>query len=69
MINKLETEATGDFLLQALNLFIAKLDYLACAQVNQVVMMLFRDGLIARSAIAEIMPFDDAAVFKQLTVR
>ena len=66
MIDQPEAEALGDRLLQLLYLIVAELDHVAAAQVDQVVVMLFGNGLVARAAGAEIMAGDDAGVLEQL---
>ncbi len=43
-----------------------KFDHLAGAQIDKVVVMLFGHGLVTRAAVAEIVPLDDADIFKQL---
>src|SRR5262245_14845874 len=59
-------EPARDLGLQALDLLRLKLDHLAGARVDQVVVMGFRNLLVARAALAEIMALDDAGILEQL---
>ena len=56
MVDQLVAELACDFRLQALDLRRAKFDYLAAAQIDQMVVMGFRGGFVARAALAEIVP-------------
>ncbi len=50
MVDQPEAEPFGDRLLQPLDLLVAELDDLAGPQVDQVVVVLVGDGLVARAA-------------------
>src|SRR3569623_3363856 len=62
-----ETDAAllGDRLLQLLQFGVDKLDHLAGLDVDQMIVMRFRRGLVARAAIAEIVAVEDAGLLEQ----
>jgi hypothetical protein len=66
VVDQPEPVFTGNALLQRLDLGRMKLDHLAGAQIDEMIMMFFRHSLVARAAIAEIMALDDADVLEQL---
>ncbi len=53
-------------LLQCLDLGRVKLDHLPGAQIDEMVMMLFRHSFVARTAIAKIMALDEVDILEQL---
>ena len=55
VIDQLVAELAGDLALQPLDLLGLELDHLAAAQVDQVVVVRFRNLLVARAALAEIV--------------
>src|SRR5215212_1014494 len=65
VIDQLVAELAGNLGLQFLDLLGGELDHLAVAQIDQVVVMAVGHLLIARPALAEIVPFDDSGVFEQ----
>src|SRR5262249_24374909 len=50
----------------ALDLFRLKLDHLARAQIDEVVVMAVGHLLIASAPVAEVMPLDDPCILEQL---
>ena len=66
MVDQAITEAPGNVGLEAFDIFGLKFDHFARAQIDEVVVMAVGHLLIARAAVAELMPFDDAGVLKQL---
>src|SRR5262245_66500503 len=60
-------EPARDLGLQALDLLRLKLDHLAGAQVDQVVVIGFRHLLVARAALGDIMAMDHACVLETLS--
>ena len=58
-------ELARDLGLQPLDLLRGEFDHLAVAQIDQVVVMRFRAGLVAGAAVAEIVALDDAGVLEQ----
>src|SRR3569623_1043635 len=65
MVDETEAELLGDRFLQLLELGIDELDHLAGLDVDQMIVVRFRCGLIARAAIAEIMPVEAAGLLEQ----
>ena len=65
MSDELVTQLSRDKLLQLLDLLVAKFDDAAALQVDQVIVMVARHFLIARTAIAEIVAGKDIGLFKQ----
>ena len=59
-------ELARDLGLQALDLLGLELDHFAGAQVDQMVVVRVGDLLVARAAVAEIVPLDDAGILEQL---
>src|ERR1051325_7152990 len=66
VIDQFVAELAGDLGLQLLDLFGGELDHLAVAQIDQMIVMAVRNLLIARTALAEVMPLDDPGVLEQL---
>src|SRR5215207_1364950 len=66
MADEFVAEPSRDLGLQPLNLLRAELDHLACLQVDQVVVVLGRGGLVAGAAVAECVPLEDARFLKPL---
>src|SRR5829696_9134585 len=62
MIDQLVTELAGDLGLQFLDLLGGELDHLAVAQIDQVIVVAVGHLLVARPALAEIVPLDDPGV-------
>jgi hypothetical protein len=56
VVDQFVAELARDFGLQPLDFLRLEFDHLAVAQIDQVVVMRFRAGLIAGAAFAEIMP-------------
>jgi len=57
VIDQLVAQLAGDFRLQAFDLFRLEFDYLAGAQINQMVVVAFGRGLITGAAFAEVAAF------------
>src|SRR5258705_11704488 len=66
VIDQLVAELAGDLGLQFLDLLGGELDHLAVAQIDQMVVMAVGHLLVARPALAEIMPLDDPGILEQL---
>jgi len=66
VIDEPQAVFAGDPLLQSLDLGRLELDHRPALEVDQVVVMLFGQGLIARAAVAEIVAGDDAGIVEQL---
>src|SRR5579863_1439689 len=58
VIDQFVAELAGDLGLQFLDLLGGELDHLAVAQIDQVVMVAVAHLLVARAALAKIMPLD-----------
>ena len=65
MIDEAEAELFGDPPLEHLELLVDELDDLAGLDVDQMVVMRVRRGFIARAAVAEFVPLEDAGFFEQ----
>ena len=65
MVDQAEAELLGDPLLQRLQLVVDELDDVAGLDVDQMVVMAFRRGLVARAAVAEIVALEDARFLEQ----
>src|SRR5215210_7664790 len=65
VIDEAEAELLGDALLKRLELFIDELDDIARFDVDQVIVMGIRRRLVARSAVAELVPLENARLFEQ----
>jgi hypothetical protein len=65
MSDQFVAELIGDDLLQTFDILVAKLDHATRLQVDEVVMMRTRHFLVAGSAIAEIVPGNDARLLEQ----
>src|SRR5712671_6617138 len=66
MVNQLVAELPGDLCLQALDLLGLELDHLAGAQVDEMVVVRVGHLLVAGTAVAEIVPLNDAGILEQL---
>src|SRR5262245_25728642 len=66
MVDQTVTEAPRDLGLQPLDLFRLKLDHLAGAKIDEMVVMAFGHLLIARATVPEVVALDDAGVLEQL---
>src|SRR5262249_7805098 len=66
VVDQLVAELAGDLALQALDFFRLKLDDLAVAQIDQVIVMRLGALLVTRAALAEIMARDDPGILEQL---
>src|SRR5262245_62316637 len=66
MVDQLVAELASNFRLQALDLLGLELDHFAGAQIDEMVVMRVRYLFVARPAVAEIMPLDDAGILEQL---
>src|SRR5262245_16245774 len=64
MVDQPVAEAPRDIGLEPFNVFRLKFDHFARAQIDEMVVMAVGHLFVARAAIAEIMPFDDAGVLK-----
>ena len=51
--------------LQLLDFFRGEFDHLAVAQIDQVIVMAVAHLLVARAALADIVPLDDPGVLEQ----
>src|SRR5947207_1900979 len=65
MPDQLVAKFLGDDLLQTFDILVAKLDHAARLKVDEMVVMRARHFLVAGSAIAEIVPGNDARLFEQ----
>ena len=65
MIDQPETKLFGNPLLQEFKFLVDELDDVAGFDVDQMVVMGFGRGLVTGTAIAELMPFEDAGLFEQ----
>src|SRR3546814_21015157 len=66
MVDEAIAQGAGDFSLQPLDLLVGEFHHLARLHVDEVVVMLFRPLLIARPAIAEVVPLQDARLLEEL---
>ncbi len=65
MIDQFVAELARDFRLQTVDFVRAEFDHLAAAQIDQMVVMGFGGGFVARAPLAEIVPLDDAGILEQ----
>ncbi len=65
MVDETVSELRGDFALQGLDFGALKFDDLAAFDIDQVVVMRFRHFLVARPAIAEIVPLQNIVRFEK----
>ena len=65
MVDQAESEPLGDSLLQFLELVVDELDDLAGLDVDQMVMVRFGRGLVARAAVAELVALEDSRLLEQ----
>src|SRR3954452_5864331 len=66
VIDQLVAELAGDLGLQLLDFLGGELDHLAVSQIDQVVVVAVGHLLVARPALAKIMPLDDPGILEQL---
>src|SRR4051812_50048488 len=66
VVDQLIAELARDLGLQALDLLGLELDHLAGAQIDEMVVMRIRYLLVARTAVAKLVAFDDAGILEQL---
>src|SRR3546814_12973297 len=69
VVDQAVAEAGGDLFLQRLDFGIVEFDDLAAARVDQVIVMRFRHFLVARPAVAEIEPAEDAVSIGRASCR
>src|SRR3546814_4073766 len=65
VIDEAEAQPLGDLLLELLKLGIDEFEHLAGLDVDQVIVVRFGRGLVARMAVAEIMAIEDAGLLEQ----
>src|SRR3546814_17371691 len=65
VIDEAEAQPLGDLLLELLKLGIDEFEHLAGLDVDQVIVVRFGRGLVARTAVAEIMAIEDAGLLEQ----
>ena len=65
VVDETKTQPFGNLLLQRFKFGIDKLDHLAGFDIDQMIMMGFGRGFIARTAIAEIMAIEDPGLFEK----
>ena len=65
MVDQLEAQLFGHAALQLLDVLIDELDHAPRGHIDQVIVM-FADLLITRTAVAEIMAFENARILEQL---
>ncbi len=66
MIDELVAKPLGDQILDRLDLFVAELDDLARADIDEVIVMLVGDRLEARAAVLEIVLGDETGFLEQV---
>ena len=66
VVDQLVAELAGDLGLQPFDFLGLEFDHLACAQVDEVVVMRVGNLLEARASLAEIVPLDNAGILEQL---
>ena len=65
MVDEAESQLLGDLPLQALDHLVFELDHAAGLQIDQVVVVVARHLLVARPAVAEIVPSQDVGLLEQ----
>ena len=65
MIDEAEPELLGDALLQQLELLVDELDDFTGLDINEMVVVAFGSGLVARTPVAELMALEDARLLEQ----
>ena len=65
VVDQAEAEAMGDAALKILQLLIDEFDDVARFDVDQMVVVRFGRGLVARAAVAELVPFQNAGLLEQ----
>ena len=65
VVDEAEAELLGDPLLQRLELVVDELDDIAGLDVDQMVVMAFGRRFVARAAVAELVPLEDAGLLEQ----
>src|SRR5438270_2219349 len=63
MVDEAEAELLRDPLLQCLELIVDEFDDITGFDVDQMVVMVLGRGFVARTAIAELVPLQDAGLF------
>src|ERR1700730_15895774 len=66
VIDQFVAEFAGDFGLQFFDFLGGEFDHLAVAQIDLMVVMAVAHLFVAGTALAEVMPFDNAGVLEQL---
>ncbi len=69
MVDQSEAELLGNPLLKQFKLLVDELDDVASLDIDQMVVVSFRRRLIARSAVAELVPLRIPASSNRRTVR
>src|SRR5262249_22647447 len=64
MVDQAITEAPRDVGLQAFDVFRLKLDHLAGAQIDEMVVMAVGHLFVARAPVAKVMALDDAGILE-----
>ena len=62
MIHQPIAQLLSDHALKFLNFKVGKLDDLTTAQIDQMVVVLIRDRLVAAAALTKVVPLDDTGV-------
>ncbi len=65
MVDQAVAEPVGDPPLQLFELLVGEFDDLAGLDIDQMVMMRFGGGFVARSAVAKFVPFKDSSLLEQ----
>ena len=65
MVDQPVAELARDLGLQLFDFFRLEFDHFAAAQIDQMVVMAIPAGFVARAALAEIVPLDDAGILEQ----
>jgi hypothetical protein len=65
MVDEAEAKPLGDPLLEQLQFLIDEFDDVASFDVDQMVVVGFRCGLVARASVAELVPLEDSRFLKQ----
>ena len=65
MIDEAEAQTLGNPLLQFLELIVGELDDVARFDVDQMIVMSLGRGLVTRSPVTELVPFEDSRLLEQ----